>query len=159
MQLIIALRNYMLTSNMWIEKERTRTEALRIVTWHFLRTRAHNYVKIAISKEIYTKLTESVQNPRCTSHTTQRAEDRYPPHCSALIHANPQQRMYGIRQQSIRLLSSTYQNRQTQGSKRATTAANPLLTSKQHARRGSLVQRKTYSPPIVQGNDETHLFP
>ena len=53
MQLIIALRNYMLTSNMWIEKQRTRTQALRIVTWHFLSTRAHNYVKIAISKEIY----------------------------------------------------------------------------------------------------------
>ena len=53
-------------------------------------THAHNYVKIAVSKEIYTKLTENVQNPRCTSHTTQRAEDRYPPHCSALIHANNQ---------------------------------------------------------------------
>ena len=99
MQLIIALRNYMLTSNIWIEKERARTQVLRIVTWHFLSTRAHNYVKIAVSKEIYTKLTENVQNPRCTSHTTQRAEDRYPPHYSALIHANPQQRTYGIRQQ------------------------------------------------------------
>lgn len=56
----------------------------------FLNTRAHNYVKIAVSKEIYTKLTENVQNPRWTSHTTQRAEERYPPHCSALIHANNQ---------------------------------------------------------------------
>ena len=56
-------------------------------------------MKIAVSKEIYTKLTENVQNPRRTSHTTQRAEDRYPPHYSALIHANPQQRTYGIRQQ------------------------------------------------------------
>ena len=129
MQLIIALRNYRLTSNIWIEKERTRTQALRIVTWHFLGTRAHNYVKIAVSKEFYTKLTENVQNPRCTSHTAQRAKDRYPPHCSALIHANPQQRTHGISNRNIRLLSSAYQNRQTQGSKRVTTAANPLLTS------------------------------
>ena len=43
-----------------------RTQALRIVTWYFLSTRAHNYVKIAVSKGIYTRLTESVQNPRCT---------------------------------------------------------------------------------------------
>lgn len=54
----------------------------------FFGTRAHNYVKRAVSKEIYTKLTENVQNPKCTSYTTQRAEDRYPPHCSALIYAN-----------------------------------------------------------------------
>ena len=56
MKLIITLCNYMLTSNIRIEKERTRTQALRIVTWHFLSTRLHNYVKIAVSKEIYIKL-------------------------------------------------------------------------------------------------------
>ena len=47
-----------------------RTQALRIVTWRFLSTRAHNYVKIAVSKGIYTTLTESVQNPRCTGETS-----------------------------------------------------------------------------------------
>ena len=34
-----------------------------------------------------------------------------------------------------------------------------FLTANKPSPHGSVVQRKTYSPPIVQGNGGTHLFP